>query len=163
MSLMAALRAAVELEHDPRQPQQLELAAERPLDPGLDVGGLHRRQEPDRAVVDREDRYRCAGVTLERPQDRAVAAEHHAQLDVIGGGCVDLNGRPGLELVLRRLLLVESQRHAALRGALDQQVQCGPCVLRPAVGVDGRLPHGSTSRASRIEIGYPAPASAPDP
>jgi len=92
-------------------------------------------------------------VSLKGTQDRPVPSEHHAQLDVVDAGPVDLHARAGLEPVLGGLLLVEAQHHPGLCGTLDQEIQRRPGVLGPAVGVDGELPHGSTWRARESRSG----------
>jgi hypothetical protein len=65
------------------QAQELELPAQRTPEPILDFIRLDRREKADFAVVDGKHGHFSAGVALERLQDRAVAAEHHAQLDVL--------------------------------------------------------------------------------
>ena len=128
--------------------QQLEVPAQRALDAVADVLGLDRRQEADLAEVDGEHRDARARVALQRAQDRAVAAEHHAQLDVRLYLGVQRDARNALEPMLGRLLGVQPQRHARLVGAARKQLQGLARVLGAAVGEHRELPHGSTLRAS---------------
>src|SRR5207302_208556 len=100
---------------------------------------------------------------LQRAQDRAVAAEHHAELHVVLDGRVQLQaGRRG-EPVLLRLLLVEPQRHARPGGLARELLERRRGVLGVSVGEDRDLPHGSTSRASASSsctLPAPPPAAA---
>ena len=52
--------------------------------PALEVVGLGGREEPDRAVVDPEDRDFGARIAPQGAQDRPVAAEREAEVDVVG-------------------------------------------------------------------------------
>ena len=66
---------------------------------------VDRGQEADLAVVDGEDRHAGAGVAAQRGEDRAVAAEHDAEVDVVAAasGTISMNGRE-LDLVLGGLV-----------------------------------------------------------
>ena len=66
-------RAARSPRRSPRRPASQALGDPLPLDGG---------EEPDRAEVDPEDRHPGAGVAPQRPEDRAVAAEHQAEVGV---------------------------------------------------------------------------------
>ena len=146
----AAADIAEPVEHDRGQLQQLELAAERAGDAIAQFVGLDRREEPDLAEVDREHGHARARIQSQRPEDRAVPAEHDAQLDILCDRRIQL--QPGALLeprVLARLLLVQAQRHPRPSGRVDQLAQRRDRVGRAAVREHGHTPvaHGSTSSA----------------
>src|SRR3712207_9303011 len=64
-------------------------------------------------------------VAAQRGEDRAVAAEHPAQVDVVGALGVQLEAVGRLEVVLARLLGVEAQRDPARPGRREQLVERG--------------------------------------
>ncbi len=86
---------------------------------------------------------------MQRAQDRAVAAEHDAQLDVARDVAAEREPGALTERVLGALLGVEAQRDAGLRGARGEQLERRAGLVGAAVGEDGDLSHGSTSRAIR--------------
>ena len=110
-------------ERDRGQRQRLEVARERAgqrLARGLAVG-VDRGQEADLAEVHGEDRDARPRVAAQRPQDRPVAAERDAELDVVGELARRARGRRlGVSAVLARLLGVEAQDDAVLAAAVDE-------------------------------------------
>ncbi len=93
--------------------------AESAADAVLQFLRLDRRQEPDRAEVDREDWYPGARVAAQRAQDRAVPAQHHAQLRIAAERSIDLDAWPRGKAVLAGLLGVEPQRRPGGSGLRD--------------------------------------------
>ena len=91
---------------------------------------VDRGQEADLAVVDREHRHAGAGVAAQRGQDRAVAAEDDAEVDVVAQLGDDLDERRDLDPVLGGLVGGEAQRHAAASArspsACGRRASCRP-------------------------------------
>ena len=96
-----------------------------------------------------EHRNLGARVEPQRLEDRAVAAEHHAQLDVILQRGVEAKSGAALQTVLAGLLGVQAQRHARRGRLLGQPTAAPGRVVGAAVREHRELPHGSTSRARR--------------
>ena len=132
----------VVLEDDRGQPQELEVALQGPPHTLLDLARLDRRQEADFAKVDREHRHPHARVALQCAQDRAVAAEHQAELDIVGHRGVREHARARRQAVLARLLLIEAQRHAGVGRELGEPAQRLGGVVHAPVREHRHLPHG---------------------
>ena len=67
-------------DRDRRQLEPLEVAGERAVEVLAEPVGVDRGEEADLAEVDREHRDAGAGVVAQRGEDRAVAAEHDAEV-----------------------------------------------------------------------------------
>ena len=76
------VRALVDPHVDRREVEPLELPAERPREALGHLVGVDGGEEADLAEVHREDGHARAGVGPQRAQDRAVAAERDAEVDV---------------------------------------------------------------------------------
>ena len=83
------------------------MATRRALEPGARVVPLDRGEKADLAEVDREHGDAGAGVAAQRGQDRAVAAEGEADVDVEAAVDVYLETRAVLEPVLTGLLGID--------------------------------------------------------
>ena len=83
MSLSALQVPVGAADRDRRQLDRVELAREGAREVLLEAVRVDRREEADLAVVDGEDRHARAGVAAQRGQDRAVAAEDDAEVDVL--------------------------------------------------------------------------------
>ena len=87
------------------------------LEPLGEPVALDRREEADGAEVDPEDRHAVGPVQAQRLEDRAVAAEHQAEVRALAGVGLD----PGRGVaVLGELLLGGDQAPAGRAGARDQ-------------------------------------------
>ena len=82
MSLKPTPARAVELDLEPGQVDHLEVAGEGAPDPRPGVVALDRGEEADGAEVDAEDGDPGAGEVAQRVEDRAVAAEDEAEVEV---------------------------------------------------------------------------------
>ena len=126
------------------------------------LGRVDRRQEPDLAEVDREHRHARAGVAAQRAQDRAVAAEHDAEVDVIGQRRVELDPLPRLRCSFLRVS--SSSKRSVTPASRAQAISVPERVgdlLRARVRQDGRAAaHTSTSR-DRAGRGRSSAPSAP--
>ena len=80
MSLRPMRGLAVDLDLEAGQLDRLDLPGERAADARLGLVALDRGEEADGAEVDAEDRDAGAGETAQRVEDRAVAAEHEAEV-----------------------------------------------------------------------------------
>ena len=85
---------AVERHLQARQLDRLDLAGEGAADPLLGFVALDRGEEADGAEVDPEDGHAGAGEAAQRVQDRAVAAEHQAEVRarLVAGDDLDARG-----------------------------------------------------------------------
>ena len=86
------------------QLDRVELAGERAREVLLEPVGVDRGQEADLAVVDGEHGDAGAGVAAQRREDRAVAAEDEAEVDVVAELGDDLDERLDLDPVLGGLV-----------------------------------------------------------
>ena len=87
---------ALERDLQPGQLDRLDLAGEGAAHPLLGLVALDRGEEADGAEVDAEDRHAGAGEAAQRVQDRAVAAEHEAEVRarLVAGDDLDARRRP---------------------------------------------------------------------
>ena len=162
----APLLVAVERERDAGQLEQLEAALERDRDRLVDRVGLDRREEPDRAVVERVHRHTASRVSPERGQDAAVAAQDEREV----GGFVRLGSDTHALLLGDAVLLRLPRRDEHLDLALARESQQPLHALARLLGILVReerdalgLLHGSTCRAAAstdwTAPGRPASAS----
>ena len=111
MSLIAVQLPVGAPDRDRRQLERLELARERAVEVVAEPVRVERGEEADLAEVDREHRHAGARVLAQRGEDRAVAAEHDAEVDVV---CAaprrSRRPSPGSSPCLRGLVGVEAQR-----------------------------------------------------
>ena len=82
MSLTPSRRSPVDFDGERGHADHVEVARDDAVDAVLDAAVVDRREEPDRAVVEREDRHVAPGEEAHRGEDRAVAAEHHREVGV---------------------------------------------------------------------------------
>src|SRR5581483_3114172 len=119
----------------------------------------------DLSEVDREHRHTGPGIRPQCTEDRSVAAQRKADVDILGHRGVQLQTGRRLQPVLLGLGLVEAQDRAELVRQSEEHLDRRRCLVRPAVreqGGPGYRVHGSTSRAavSRSSTPPPRPASA---
>src|SRR3954468_16425216 len=158
------LDAARRLHRDRRQAQQVELHREGAREGLLERVGVDGGQEPDLTEVHREDGHARARVAPQGAQDGPVAAQDDHEidaLDLVGGVDDDALSLP--QLVLARLLGVETQLPARRRRAPQQHVARRARLLGPAMGEDDRPLHpgsASSAAASRSSTRPARPASA---
>src|SRR5215208_565536 len=150
--------------------QRLEVARESAAQPGLELVTLDRGEEADCPEVDAEHGYPGAGVGTEGLQDGPVAAQHQAQVRLLGeiGGLLDARG--GFA-ELGVLLLCGDHRAAALGGGIDRGADGGTGLLRPRMreqhcrshgrpGSHGIGAHGSTFATAAWRSSLPSPSGA---
>ena len=115
-----------------------------------DLLAIDRGQETNLAIVDPEHRHGRARVRSKGAEDRAVAADREADVDVEPDGRVEFELGSGTQGVLSGLLGVETQDGAGLARDPAQLFERRRSLGRPAVGHHSggadRL-HGSTARA----------------
>ena len=124
---------------------------------------VDRGQEADLPVVDREDRHAGAGVAAQRAQDRAVAAQRDAKLDVVVDRRVELDagasGRSYLRSRRGRARTVTLRRRATSTSACS----AGPVSSGRGCDSTVTLPGGSQAGhfAERgLEVAATAPSRA---
>ena len=102
---------------------------ERALEVVGEAVGVDRGEEADLAVVDGEHRDAGAGVAAQRGEDRAVAAEDDAEVDVVARAraTISMNGAE-LDPVLGGLVGREAQRDAPRGGRSRSARATAPCV-----------------------------------
>ena len=121
-------------DRDRRQLERLELAREGALEVLGEAVGVDRGEEADLAVVDGEHRDAGAGVAAQRGEDRAVAAEHDAEVDVVAQLGDDLDERAGSIPCLAASSVVKRSVMRRRRGDLDQRRARPPRCRRAAGG-----------------------------
>ena len=124
--------------------------------------GSTRGQEADLAEVDGEHRHAGAGVAAQRGEDRAVAAEHDAEVDVVGA--VGLELEPVARRRARACAVSSASKRSVDAGAPgggDQLAQRGRGLGGAAVGEHARRLHTLDLRAA-ARVGT-APGGRPRP
>ena len=143
------------------QLEPLEVAGERAVEVLAQPVGVERGEEADLAEVDREHGDAGAGEVAQAGEDRAVAAEHDAEVDVGVVGLDELDPLAALDAVLADLLGVEHERRAGAPRGVDELAQgVGRAAVAAAVGLDDRPHRAIHTNVSTLPAGPGNPDSA---
>src|SRR4051794_10477968 len=146
---------------DGRQLEPLEVAGEGTVEVLAQPVGVQRGEEADLAEVDREHGDAGAGEGAQAGEDRAVAAEHDAEVDVGVVRLDELDPLAALDSVLAHLLCVEHERRAGAPRCVDELAQgVGRAAVAAAVGLAHRPHRAIHTNVSRLPAGPGRPDSA---